>query len=187
MSEQRLSKLQKWILEQSIKHIENNKLGLDNRDCISFFGKEYMPRYKNQKLFESEWKYSKVEDKSKLDEFEGNFNVWDYQEKKWVVTTKKYFKVKNDYILSEAEQVTISRSLKNMVEKGLIWKKLKYDPYFLTEMGFLIAKETVTRCTILNFKEYQLELEAIRTGNIAYVNAITAEIKEKLGKTGLNV
>ncbi len=186
MSAQRLSKLQKWILEQSIKRVENNTWGLDNHTCIAFFGKEFMPKYKSQKLFEFEWEYSKMEDKSKLDKFEGNFNVWDGQEKKWVVKTKTYFKVKDDYILSEAEQVTISRSLKNMVGKGLLWKQLKYGPYFLSEAGFLIAKKSVPRCTILNFKDYQQALEAIRTGNIAHFNAITVEIKEKLGKVGLN-
>ena len=63
--------------------------------------------------------------------------------------------------LTNKERVTLFKSIKNMILKGLI-KEGKFESYILTEKGFNSLKVNVSGCDVryINYKDYLSSLES---------------------------
>ncbi len=154
MAKERLSKLQKWILT---KCLEGKRI---HRSVVmEFYGKKYLPGYKDKEL---SWDIDKA-DKHMLEERQEERRKFDYKQWKYTDETyiHKYHVVKDQYISTKAEEVIISRTLKNLKNKCLLEQINKWGDYHLTEKGFLIAKNCVTDGTFINYKEYKEAIDQI--------------------------
>lgn len=85
--------------------------------------------------------------------------MWDFNEKKRTNQKKKYYKVKEKYIITRSEEAIISRSLKGLIKKGFLIQTKKWGKYYLTKEGFLKANKFDTCDIFVSFKEYKKNLE----------------------------
>ncbi len=152
MAKERLSKIQKWILERCLEN-----LSIHFRGTAEFFGKKYlrkadvMPQQRNYGLeyflgedFEKYYIVEKVEWPNKYQP-DGIFRGYR--------TTPR-----QEFLPTNSEKVIASRSLKNLVDKGLLVQDGKYGSYTLTEEGVLKVNNCDTKFPGVSYKEY---LEAI--------------------------
>ncbi|MCH7928144.1 MAG: hypothetical protein IID03_09225 [Candidatus Dadabacteria bacterium] len=72
---------------------------------------------------------------------------------------KRYFNKELRDPLMNKERVTLFKSIKNMISKGLI-KEGEFKSYILTEKGFNSLKVNVPGSDITNFKDYLSRLES---------------------------
>ena len=154
MAKERLSELQKWILAECLKNLE-----IHYRDIAVFFNKatdyysskiRFMPFNNNKDLVRCMGKMYeriyKVEDYSFVDYF-------------GIKVQGSRLTPKKECFLSNSEKVIISRSLKNLMDKGFLIQFEKWGAYRLTEQGFLKANTSVTPDTNVSFKDYKKEIE----------------------------
>ena len=158
MVKERLSKLQKWILEKCLNELEIYYQGI-----YKFFGKKYTVRKPETfgKGFDFKKHYGdKYEEELDIEnikrewppdpDFPNGFNWEGYK-----INPKKEFCITN------SEKVVISRSLKGLIKKGFLIQIKKWGEYRLTEKGFLKANKFLGCCSFVNFKEYQKEIDNI--------------------------
>ena len=151
MTKERLSKLQKWILEKCLKG-----LGISYRDTFIFFGKkgtERRPEFIGEghdlkKRYGKD--YKKEFDIKKVKQTIGGY-VW------------KGLKISimPKFCITNSEKAVASRSLKGLIKKGLLIQPRKYREYRLTKEGFLKANKSPTDDTFVSFKEYQKKVNKI--------------------------
>ena len=72
---------------------------------------------------------------------------------------KRYFNKELRDPITNKERVTLFKSIKNMISKGLI-KEGEFKSYILTEKGFNSLKVNVPGSDITNFKDYLSRLES---------------------------
>jgi len=74
---------------------------------------------------------------------------------------KRYYNKELRDSITNKERVTLFKSLKNMISKGLI-KEGEFKNYILTEKGFNFLKVNVSGSGVryINFKDYQSSLES---------------------------
>lgn len=132
MAKERLSKLQKWILKKYLK-----KKAIYRNEVKEFYGREFPGRYRKKII----WEYSidRYPYKNRFEEYEVTFLMWNFDEEsrtaKQINQKVKYYKAKEEYILTRSEEVVISRSLKGLIKKGILiqieeparWLKLTVD------------------------------------------------------------
>lgn len=130
MSKERLSKLQKWILNRCL---ENKGGGIVREEIREFFGKKLPPkRHSIEALRESTFGT------------EGEKFDWD----------GRYYTPKKELISTRSIEASISRSFNNLIKREFLTKKYHYGQCFLTEKGFLRVNER-TNCNIVNtYKNY---------------------------------
>ncbi|MBA7552216.1 hypothetical protein ES705_44771 [subsurface metagenome] len=131
MEYERLSKLQKWILNRCLENKEN---GIIREEIREFFGKKLPPkRYLVEALRESAFRK------------EGEKFNWE----------GRYFSPKKELISTRSIEASISRSFNNLIRKGFITDRYYFGQcFFLTEKGFLKVNEK-TNCNIVNsYKNY---------------------------------
>ena len=131
MAKERLSKLQKWILNRCLENKENGIIRDESRE---FFGKKLPPkRHSNEALSEGfGWG-------EKGEKFDWNGRYW---------TPKK------ELISNRSIEASVSRSFNNLIKREFLTKKYYYGQCFLTEKGFLKVNEK-TNCIIVNtYKNY---------------------------------
>lgn len=131
MAKERLSKLQKWILNRCL---ENKGSGIVRDESREFFGKKLPPkRYSNEALREGFGWGEKGE----------KFN-WN----------GRYYTPKKELISTRSIEASVSRSFNNLIRKGFITDRYYFGQCFLTEKGFLKVNEK-TNCNIVNiYKNY---------------------------------
>jgi len=181
MAKERLSKLQKWILTKCLEE------GMFHRNKIrEFYGKKYSPAYKDKELYESDvYKADKhmleergVEEKEW--DFEGETFIRKYTGKTYI---RKYKVIKEQYITTKAEEVTISRTFGNLKNKNLLNAVGKWGRCYLSEKGFLIAKNFLVVQTFINYKEYKKVIdEEIEKYSKPFSLGYTPEQKKKIAE-----
>ena len=140
MAQERLSKLQEWILKRCSAN------GICRSDVIEFFGKKYPRKYRNQKRYRTKIFENELERyfneylgrRCHFEERQGDFERYDWDQKRIVVEKRKYYVVKEKLISTNSEEVIITKSLKNMVKKGLLSQSKKWGDYYLTKKGSLL-------------------------------------------------
>jgi len=176
MAKERLSKLQKWILT---KCLEGEMI--HRNEIRGFYGKKYQPSYKDKEL---SWVDVDRADKHMLEEREVEENEWDFELRTFTGKTyiRKYKFIKEQYITTKAEEVIISRTLKSLKNKCLLEQINKWGSYYLTEKGFLIAKNSPGAETFVNYKEYKETIDQIKAEekkrDQAYVNSFKEPSEE---------
>jgi len=153
MTKERLSKLQKWILERCFKDLKVNY-----SDIFAFFNKtgtqrkpefiglfldaDLKKRYGNN--YKKEFDIEKVERETRLAGY-----IW------------KGLKIsrKAEFCITDSEKAVISRSLKGLTKKGFLIKPRKWGEYRLTKEGFVKANKFSTSAKVISFKEYQKRIE----------------------------
>ena len=157
MAKERLSKLQKWILEKCLKDLK-----LHRQNAFEFFGKKFSERYRNKK----EWLLDIKDIFKRLGrdpryyfkkDITGLF--WDFDKKKYTKQTRRFFIPKEEMIITRSEQAVITRSLKGLVKKGFLIQARKWGEYRLTKEGLLKANKNTTKDKIISFKDYQKKIE----------------------------
>lgn len=141
MAKERLSKLQKWVLDRC--SVE----GIHRSDVMGFFGKKYSGRYRDQKDFDTKVPkdraayYFKERFPCRKNDFEERVfdeEVYDYKRQKRVEKKNKYYVCKKELIITKSENVIITKSLKNLIKKNLLSQPEKRCKYYLTEKGSLL-------------------------------------------------
>ena len=160
-AKERLSKLQKWILDKCPAE------GIHRSGVMGFFGKKYSGSYRNQKsystkIFEDRATYYFNERypgrRNDFEEREGEFETYDWERKEYVIEKRKYYVCKEELIITNSENVVITKSLKNLVKKNLLSQPKKWSKYYLTEKGSLLkANNLVADGQIISNKECQDE------------------------------
>lgn len=152
MATERLSKLQKWILVECLKNNRTNY-----RDVFRYFGKKFSHSF--NETYHQDFKIESRYGKNYLTEYniENIEKQFLYDGKTW-----KGYKItpKKEFIITQSEKAIISRSLKNLANKGLLLQLSKWGSYNLTEAGFLKANNLTTNFHLISFKEYQANVEA---------------------------
>ncbi len=159
MSEERLSKLQKWILKKCL-----GSIFFEREQAREFYGKKFSPGY-NQTFGEG-WK--KKRDMSDYELFTKKYS----NGYKW-----KGYRAKKELFSTKAVEVSISRSLKSLIVKGLLARPHKWGQYHLTKEGFLKAnkcakiggvlfvsvnvKKSARAETSINFKAYKVKVNEV--------------------------
>lgn len=138
MAKERFSKLQKWILQKCLK-----KKVIYRNEVREFYGREFPGRYRKEIIWE--WAIDRFK-KNRFEEYEGTFLMWSFDEEKrtgqQMDQKLKYYKVKEEFIITRSEETDISRSLKGLIKKGiLIQAKESAGGLKLTEDGFLKANK----------------------------------------------
>jgi DNA-binding PadR family transcriptional regulator len=154
MANERISKLQRWILDACLQDVE-----LQRTDVWAFFGRRFSPRHlkDNPKHRIGDWEIERHygNDKSLFEQRAETVMEWRQKLQKRVSVTKTYYIPKKQFVVTPANDATISRTLKNLVRKGLLERPEKYGRYTLTERGFATVKKINPRVKTLNFKGYQ--------------------------------
>jgi len=154
MEKERLSKLQKWILEKCSKD-----LTICFQDVFAFFGKKdtlkkpkaWGENHDFKKLFGEN--YKKEFDVEKVKQTYSNGYVW----------KGKKISRKKELCITNSEKAVISRSLKGLVKKGFLIQTVKrWGEYRFTEEGLLKANKSATSGTLISFNEYQMKIEKSR-------------------------
>jgi len=149
MAKQRLSKLQKWILEKCL-----NDTSIHYRDVWEFYGKKYTEK-KKQDTFRADCPDQELT-RRYGENYETEFNIEEYQsEFMGEVWHGLRITPKKEYCITNSEKAVISRSLKGLVNKGLLIQLSKWGAYNLTEAGYLKANKTADGETFISFKDYQ--------------------------------
>ncbi len=147
MSEERLSKLQKWILKKCLEGIFFKR-----EQAREFYGKKFSPGY-NQTFGEG-WEKERDMSDYKL------FTRKDSNGYKW-----KGYRAKKELFSTRAVEVSISRSLKSLVVRELLAQSRKWGTYNLTKKGFLKANKLAEVGGVLspslNFKAYKAKVNEI--------------------------
>ena len=174
MAKERLSKLQKWILEKCLKD-----LGINYQDTAGFFGKKYTNK-KPEFIGEGH-------DLKKMygENYKKEFDIEKVKQEKWGGYVWHGLKVsrKPEFCITNSEKAVASRSLKSLIKKGFLIQPRKYGEYRLTKVGLLKANNLDTRDKTISFKEYQerikkAEQERERTYRKSLAN-ITEAFKSK--------
>lgn len=176
MAKERLSRLQKWILIEAYKNI-----AIPRRHIRLFFGKWFHPGKYNFNLDDTpSFEAMMGEDKEKA--FDRKFFNW--QEVNDRFGKRELPLMKKEYQSTKAIEVTISRALKNMIEKGILQKNPDWENYILTEKGFLMLTKT-QKVPLVNFKEYVKKVEAdegitfLMVGDLKRLEKTTKEVMKK--------
>jgi hypothetical protein len=117
MAKERLSKLQKWILNRCL---ENKTQGITRDEIREFFGKRFSPKKTEYPWGDEERKY---------------FN-WDTREYP-NGHKQELFWAKPELRSTRSIEASISRSFNNLIKRELLTKKYHFGQHFLTEAGFL--------------------------------------------------
>jgi len=126
MAKERLSKLQKWILNRCLENKEN---GIIREEIREFFGKKLSPKRNLLKALQE----------STLGEKGENFN-WD----------GRYFSPKKELVSTRSIEASISRSFNNLIRKGFITD----SKHYLTEKGFLSVNKNKSHGIVNTYKDY---------------------------------
>ena len=151
MAKERLSKLQKWILEKCLKD-----LGVSYHDVfVGFFSKrdtlkkpEFIGEGHDLKKRYGE-SYEKELDIEKVERLSVGGYIWKGLK----------ISIKPEFCITNSEKVIVSRSLKGLAKRGFLIQPRKWGEYRLTRAGFLKANESATVALIISFKEYQKKIE----------------------------
>lgn len=150
MAKERLSKLQKWILEKCLKDLR-----IYYQDAFAFFGKKYTNR-KPELLGEG------CDLKKRYGEnYRNEFDIEKVEEKQRGGYVWRRLKIgrKKEFCITNSEKAVISRSLAGLVRKGFLIQPSRWGEYRLTKGGFLKANKLVFADQNVNFKEYQKKIE----------------------------
>jgi hypothetical protein len=157
MAKERLSKLQKWILAECMKQVF-----LHRGWAMEFYGKEFYPgakaRTEPSNLLDSRIKKEELKFYDSRTEMREWYN---WEKKKHEPRSYTILTPKSELVSTKAEQVSITRSFKNLEKKGFITRPRKWGSWQLTEKGFLIAKKWEPGVTFLNFKDYCDKLQEL--------------------------
>jgi len=147
LSEERLSKLQKWILQECVK-----ELFIFRNQARKFYNKHFPPKRVRYPLREQERKF-----------FNWSKRVWpDGHE-------QELFSPKKELISTRSIEAIISKTFRNLVEKGFLVKaKLGYR---LTEKGWLKANKN-NNTEIVSFKDYNDRVEKEIKGLSAWLEGL---------------
>jgi len=181
MSKERLSKLQKWILTKCLEG------GMFDRNKIrEFYGKKYPPSYKDKELYESDVYKA---DKHMLEERGVEEKEWDFELNTYIrkytgkTYIRKYKVIKEQFITTKAEEVAISKTFRNLKNKNLLNPVGKWGRCYLSEKGFLIAKNFLDVQTFVNYKEYKKVIdEEIEKYSKPFSLGYTPEQKKKIAE-----
>lgn len=156
MSKERLSKLQKWILEKCLKDIN-----ISRDKAREFYGKRFSPkgRYK--------WARFSIrkEQERFFDNNKGTGRIQEYKPKKEFMTTR-------------AVEATISRTFRNLVGKGyLVRGRFAYE---LTRKGWLKVNRNENSLKVnrnqntetVSFKDYRQRLDELTKKQIGWARQI---------------
>jgi len=135
MAKERLSKLQKWILGTCLE-----KMHILKRDAREFYGKRYPPGKRIREGFYGGMTHKYADE---------------HLEKKWESESGliSSYVVKEEYISTKSQEITIYKSFKNLEKKGLL------NRGHLTEKGFLTAKSFANVGTFANYKGYKQAID----------------------------
>ena len=136
MSKERLSKLQKWILEKCVED-----LSIPRDKAREFYGKYFSPKGRHGPL-----SFPVREEQKKF---------YDYDKGKgW----REQYRPKKEFLTTRAMEATISRTFRNLVGKGYLVKE-RFG-YQLTEKGWLKVNKN-QNSEIVNFKDYKDRVDEI--------------------------
>lgn len=161
MAKERLSKLQKWILVKDLQDIE-----IGYRTVASYFGKKNL----SVKPRSGGWYSDMSKDESLIKSLGPDYKeIYDIEEiskkyligNNWIDWEGYEATVKKELFLTGSEKAIISRSLRGLLNKGLLTQKGKYGRYRLTEAGFLKANNCNFVTCFVSFKDYQKEIDRI--------------------------
>ena len=177
MAKERLSKLQKWILNKCSTE------GISRSDAMGFFGKKYSGRYRDQKSSDTKISKDRAEyyfnegfpdRKGDFEERVYDEEVYDWKRKKNVIKKMKYYVCKDDLIITKSENVVITKSLQNLVKKNLLSYPEKRGKYYLTKKGSLLKANNATLApAIISNKKRQEELRT-NLNSVLNVNSAAA-------------
>lgn len=148
----RLSKLQRWILTKCLEEVPYHR-----NTTRDFFGKRFSPSEINRRIISIGGDLEQNAKRILGDEYkelvvkkEGSFRVWNFETQIHETKVSPYYTIKEELCSSRAEEATISRTLKNLVDKGLLKQPEKWGAYFLTEEGFTTANKVLVSDTTVN-------------------------------------
>jgi len=170
MAKQRLSKLQKRILEKCL-----NDLSICYRGAWEFYGKKFTENTKS-KIFSTDCEEQELTrrlGKNYKTEFDIEEYQGEYMGKTWHGLR---FTPKKEYCITNSEKAVISRSLKGLVNKGLLVQLSKWGPYNLTEAGYLKANNLCDGGTFISFKDYQEKLAEQKKAHEEAAKKITEDL-----------
>ena len=139
MAQERLSKLQKWVLLKCLEFDTLFENILHKNDALEFYDKKFLPSVKgkaaqyidkNGEWGTYGWCYFKLPRKD-------TDRYLEIREEETRGGKKQYKYIKDELIATDAEMVFISRTFSNLVKKGLLKRLSKWGGYYLTEKGFL--------------------------------------------------
>ncbi|MCL5070829.1 MAG: hypothetical protein M1308_08025 [Actinobacteria bacterium] len=118
MAKERLSRLQKWILARCLK----NKIIYRN-EVKKYYGKEFPGLYRNKIIWY--WNMGRYRNKKNMfEKYEGLVFMWTYDEESGIGEQKhrikNYYKVKEEFIIKRWEETDISRSINNLIKRGIL-------------------------------------------------------------------
>lgn len=147
MSKERLSKLQKWILQECV-----NELFIFRGHSRQFYGKHLPPKRIRYPLRKQERRF-----------YNWSKRVWpDGHE-------QELFSPKKELISTRSIEAIISRTFRNLVEKGFLTKG-RFG-YQLTEKGWLKANKN-NNTEIVSFKDYNGRVEKEIKGLSGFVEGV---------------
>jgi len=131
MAKERLSKLQKWILNRCFK---NKEAGITRDEIREFWNKKLPPKsnFLTEALRESSTG-------TKGERFNWN---------------GRYFSVRRELISTRSIEASISRSFNNLIKGGFITGEYSWGNHYLTEKGFLKVNKKEDSKTVNTYENY---------------------------------
>lgn len=170
MATERLSKLQKWILNRCYEITF-----LPRDEVRMFFGKEFGPRKEDKEV--GYWSVNRI-DKKFLDKKTRQDRKYNYDTRQWTdeYKTVEYYTLKPEFLATKSEEVTISRTLTNLKDKGYIKQLGLYGEYYLTDKGLAIVNKCRDGETNVNVKPPELKFHPINIKE--YQSKVDQKLKE---------
>ena len=160
MAKERLSKLQKWILNRSLENKEN---GIFRDEVREFFGRKFgvKPKWYKDHIIDYHKEGNKLFEKAGLDINDYEF----YISKNGVGEEFAGYKPKKDKCSNRLIEATISRSFNGLIKKGFLTKKYQFGKHYLTSEGFLKVNKKENVKTVNFYENYENYINAINNRN----------------------
>jgi len=139
VAKERLSKLQKWILNHCL---ENKETGITRDEIREFWNKKLPPKsnFLTEALKEANFG------------IKGEKFIWD----------GRYFSVRKELISTRSIEASISRSFNNLIKRGFVIGNSPWRKHYLTEMGFLKVNKKENSKSVNTYENY---IDAINKAN----------------------
>jgi len=168
MSKERLSRLQKWILKTCYERNFLNKYIVRE-----FFGKRFHPGKRKLRIADYPSPFDSDENKRKY------FNYSNKTLCNGTIVKNGCFTRKEELISTRSIEVTITRTLRNLVQKELL--KRENGNFTLTKKAFLMLTK-IHNVKIVSFKEYAKKIEKLKQESEQRFKKMVGDMRGILGK-----
>jgi len=158
MAEERLSKLQKWILTRCL---ENKTWGITRDEVREFFGKKLPPKRHLSEAMNEDINGKKGE----------KFN-WN----------GRYYTPKKELVSTRSIEASISRSFGNLMKRELLTEKHHFGQHYLTETGFLKANKKENSKIDNTYEDYIRAINKANEEMKKHYQKLTGDLKNILTK-----